>query len=177
MAYLDRVLLAYATQQGEPLPTDFWNVHAFILPEQLGSWGVDMPPGMDDQTTGLVYDLDEHDDLEIFAANLIAFREWMAARGYRERPLVISEYGILMPPDYGFDEERVGRFLQGTLDWMTTAADPATGYPADDNRLVQWWFWYAVYDSAERYPAGNFYDPSADELTSVGEIFATYPRR
>ena len=175
MAYLDRILLAYATRYGQPLPTDFWNVHAFILPEVAGSWGVDIPPGMA-EAEGLRYEMDEHDDLAIFAQNLIAFRAWMAARGYRERPLVVSEYGILMPPDYGFDKERVGRFLAGTLDFMSTAADPELGYAADEHRLVQWWFWYAVYDTADRYPAGNFYDPTADQLTPLGRIYATYPR-
>ena len=175
MAYLDSILLSYSTSHGTPLPTDFWNVHAFILPEEEDSWGVDIPPGMS-AVRGEQYGLDEHDNLAIFAQNIIAFREWMAARGYRERPLVVTEYGILMPPDYGFEPERVAQFLAGTLDFFTTAADPTLGYPADDNKLVQWWFWYAVYDTADRYPAGNLYNPTTGQLTQVGEVWARYER-
>lgn len=175
LAYLDRVLNSYQARYGQPLPTDLWNVHAFILPEQVASWGVDIPPGMD-ETAGMNYALDEHDNLEIFAQNLVDFRRWMAARGYQDRPLVVSEYGILMPPDYGFDAQRVATFLEGTLDFFTTAADPALGYPADDGRLVQWWFWYAVYDVPERYPAGNLYDPATQRLTAVGDAYSRYPR-
>ena len=44
--YLDRVLQAYRETYGQDMPIDVWNVHNFILPEQRGSWGVDIPPGI-----------------------------------------------------------------------------------------------------------------------------------
>jgi hypothetical protein len=40
LAYLERVLLAYQEKFGEPMPVDIWTVHAFILREEAGSWGV-----------------------------------------------------------------------------------------------------------------------------------------
>ncbi|MCB0032575.1 MAG: hypothetical protein KDE51_01035, partial [Anaerolineales bacterium] len=45
-AYLDRVLNHYQNTYGAKMPIDVWNVHAFILREEAGSWGVDVPPGM-----------------------------------------------------------------------------------------------------------------------------------
>ena len=45
LQYLDRVLQVYRDQYGQEMPIDVWNVHNFILPEQRGSWGVDIPPG------------------------------------------------------------------------------------------------------------------------------------
>lgn len=175
LAYLERMLTAYKTKYGETLPTEVWNVHAFILREEEGSWGVGIPPGMDEKT-GMLYEIEDHADLEIFRQNMIKFREWMAEQGYADKPVVVTEYGILMPPDYGFGPEVAAEFLAGTLEFFTTAADPEIGYPADNGRLVQWWFWYGVYENPERYPAGNLYDPATGELTPAGELFSTFPR-
>ncbi len=47
-AYLDIVLDTYEENYGEKMPIDLWNVHAFTLREERDSWGVDIPPGMDD---------------------------------------------------------------------------------------------------------------------------------
>ena len=30
------------------MPVDVWNVHNFVLREERGSWGVDIPPGIPD---------------------------------------------------------------------------------------------------------------------------------
>ena len=40
-----------------------------------------------------------------FQQNIIDFRAWMAERGYGDKPLMVSEYGILMPAEYGFPPE------------------------------------------------------------------------
>ena len=37
-------------------------------------------------------------------------RQWMADHGQRDKPLWITEYGILMPEEYGFDA-RAGKAL------------------------------------------------------------------
>ena len=170
-AYLDRVLDTYETLYGEPLPVDVWNVHAFVLREEAGSWGVDIPPGMEGEE-GILYELEDHDNLDILQQNLFDFRAWMADRGYGDRPLVISEYGILMPEDYGFPLERVGAFLTGTFDIFRTMAN-GTGYAADDGRLVQWWFWYSLYDG-QLYPTGNLWDSERQELTPLGKVWTDY---
>jgi hypothetical protein len=150
-----------------------WNVHAFILREERGSWGVDIPPGLPD-AHGELYEIDDGDNMEIFSQQIVDFRRWMAQRGYRDRPLIVSEYGILMPADYGFPPERVSAFLIATFDFFLTATDPALGYPADGNRLVQLWCWYALDASEKRYPTGNLFDPQTGEMTAVGEGWMKY---
>ena len=50
MRYLDRILETYQRRYGQPMPVDVWNVHNFILREERDSWGVDIPPGLNDQT-------------------------------------------------------------------------------------------------------------------------------
>jgi hypothetical protein len=110
--------------------------------------------------------------LEILRQNLVEFRAWMADRGYGDKPLVITEYGILMPEDYGFPIERVGTFLTNTFD-MFQALSGENGYEADGGRLIQRWFWYSVYDN-ELYPTGNLYAPGTGELTQLGTIWAAY---
>ena len=171
LAYLDRVLDAYRDQTGEPMPVDIWNVHNFILREERDSWGVGIPPGME-ATSGVLYEIDDNDSMEAFQNQILAFRRWMAERGQRNRPLVVSEYGIPMPPDYGFDEARVQAFLYATFDYFVSARDDAVGYPEDDNRLVQWWAWYSLADTA--YPTGNLFDPLTKAPTSLGVAFARY---
>jgi hypothetical protein len=171
LAYLDRVLDVYRAEFGVEMPVDIWTVHGFILREEAGSWGVEIPPGMD-ETAGRLYEIADHDDLGIFARHLLDFRDWMAQRGYQDRPLALTEFGILHPGDYGFPPERVVAFMAGALDILINArAD--SGLPADDYRLVQWWFWYSLYDG-EQYPTSNLFDPAAGELTVLGRAYAAF---
>lgn len=174
LQYLERVLSAYQARYGEAMPVDVWNVHNFILREARGEWGVDIPPGFAIDH-GILYEIDDHDDLEIFKAQLLHFREWMASQGQRDKPLIVSEYGILMPADYGFDLERVQKFLYGTYEFMLTATDDQVGYPADENRLVQQWAWYSLSD--DQYPTGNFIDFNTGELTSLGQAHQEFVAR
>ncbi len=171
LQYLDRVLQVYRDQYGQEMPIDVWNVHNFILPEQRGSWGVDIPPGFD-ATQGLSYAIDDHDRLDLFKQQLVDFRRWMAQHGYRDKELLVTEYGILMYADYGFDYPRVRDFMLGTFEYMRTATDPALGLPADGNRLVQRWCWYSLADT--NYPTGNLLDPATRRLTPLGRDFKQY---
>jgi len=171
LRYLETVLAAYREQSGAEAPVDVWNVHNFILREEQGSWGVDIPPGMPDDR-GMLYEIEDSGNLEIFRQQIVDFRRWMAQRGYQDRPLVVSEYGILMPEGYGFPPERVVAFLTGTFDFFLDAADPALGYPADGYRLVQRWCWYSL--ATTTYPTGNLFDPRTGEMTAVGEGWREY---
>jgi hypothetical protein len=170
-AYLDIVLDTYEASYGEQMPIDVWNIHAFTLREERESWGVDIPPGMDD-ALAIKYEIEDHDDLEILKQNLIEFRSWMADRGYGDKPLIVSEYGILMPEDYGFPLQRVGDFLTGSF-YLFQTLSGENGYRPDDDRLVQQWFWYSVYDR-DVYPTGNLIDPSTGQLTGLGEVWVDY---
>lgn len=173
MAYLERVLSSYESQYGEPMPVDVWNVHNFILREERDSWGVGIPPGMD-VDAGVLYGIEDHDDASIFGEQIVAFRRWMSEHGERNKPLVISEYGILMPEDYGFDQERVRRYMEATFGTLLTARDEAIGYPEDDNRLVQWWCWWSLSAPEDYYPTGSLCDPETKALTALGAAFARY---
>ncbi len=173
LAYLERVLDSYRQRYGQPMPVDVWNVHGFILREERDSWGVDIPPGMA-VDTGMLYEIDDHDDLEIFGRQILEFRRWMARHGQREKPLVVSEYGILMPADYGFGHDELRAFLEGSFDFFLTATDGEVGYPRDGNRLVQWWCWYSLAAPEDYYPTGNLFDPATREMTPLGEAFAGY---
>lgn len=164
--YLDAVLAAYREQFGAEMPVDVWNVHNFLLREERGSWGVDIPPGLSDDR-GMLYEIEDSGNLEAFRQQVWDFRRWMAARGYGGWPLIVSEYGIPMPEDYGFPQERVVAFLRGTFAFFLTAADPALGDPADGYRLVQRWCWYSLDDTI--YPTGRLFDPQTGEMTAVGE--------
>jgi len=179
MEYLDIVLDEYAARYGEPLPTDAWNIHSFILREEHNSWGCEIPPGIAaDQ--GMLYTLDDTDSLDIFQQRLVQFRYWMHDRGYRDTPLIISEYGTLLPY-YGplyydsegnpFDEARARDFMYGTFDFLLTASDPDLGYPADEDRLVQRWLWYSLDDTGY---GGALFDPFTLASMQLGADFGAY---
>lgn len=171
-AYLDLVLDSYAARFGAAMPVDIWTVHAFTLREEAGSWGVDIPPGLN-ASQGILYGIEDHDNLDHFQQNLIDFRLWMAGRGYQDRPLAVTEFGILLPNDYGFPPEMVADYLWATFDFLLTARHTA-GYPADDNRLVQWWFWYSLEDAPDYYPTGDLYDSDTDSLTLLGQAYRDF---
>ncbi|MCI0475641.1 MAG: glycosyl hydrolase [Anaerolineales bacterium] len=166
LRYLDQVLAAYREQNQSEMPVDVWNVHNFILREERGSWGVDIPPGLSD-ATGMLYEVDDSGNLDLFRQQIVAFRQWMAARGFQNYPLIVSEYGIPMPEDYGFPNERVLGFIADTFDFFLIARDPALGYPADDYKLVQRWCWYSLNDTG--YPTGRLFDPQTGEMTDIGK--------
>ena len=115
------------------------------------NWGAGIPPGVyDRKDLAIRYDVEDHGDIEIFKQNLIQFRKWMKWRGYRDKPLIVTEFGILMRPDYPagdgrvYDHEFVREFMFDSFDFMRTAKDAEFGYPADGNRLVQSWAWFAL---------------------------------
>ncbi len=171
LAYLERVWDFYRSLYGEEMPVDIWNMHAFVLREERDAWGVNIPPGFDIEQSGMLWEAEEHDNLALIEAEIRAMRQWMAAHGQQDKPLWITEYGILMPEEYGYDAERVIRFMLGSFDLFQTLRDPGSGYPADDHRLVQRWNWYPARDS--RYGAGNLFDDYGS-VTPVGEAMFDY---
>ncbi|HJX39572.1 MAG TPA: glycosyl hydrolase [Anaerolineae bacterium] len=171
LQYLDMVLEAYRERYGLMIPVDVWNVHGFILREERDSWGVDIPPGISAES-GRLFEMDDHDSTEIFQEQILAFRRWMKDKGERNKPLIVSEYGILMPADYGFPQERVRDFLYATFDFFLTATDSELGYPADGDRLVQRWAWYSLSDTV--YPTGNLFDAETAAIMPLGLAYGSY---
>jgi hypothetical protein len=186
LQYLDLVLRHYADTYGASMPVDGWAIHNFILNERSCAyyndnsicWGADIPPGIDARD-GLIIDsgdLDKTVDVAFFKEQIVRFRAWMANNGYRNAPLYVSEFGVLMPESYGFPPARVNDYMKKTFDYLLTARDSKLGYPADDNRLVQRLAWYSTKDTAfngslfESTTPGEPYKPPF-VLTEMGKNF------
>ena len=171
LRYLDAVLAAYEEVYLQPMPVDVWNIHLAILREERGAWGVDIPPGIPDDT-GVLYEIEDNGNVEILKSQVKMFRRWMAQQEARDKPLIVTEFSVLMPPEYGFPPERVEAFMIAAFDFLMSENDEDVGYPPDGNRLVQRWAWYSVADSV--YSTGNLFDPDTGQITALGEAFAAY---
>lgn len=175
MQWLDRVWQAYLDLYGTPMPVDIWNVHNFILQEKAGSWGCGIPPGIPARE-GRLYGLNDHDRLDYFAEQIVRFRTWMRDHGQRDKPLIVSEYGILFPEELGYPYPRVRDFMLATFNYFSSATDPAIGCPADGGRLVQQWAWYSLDDRSFEWGTtwSALADPATGQLLPLGEEFAAY---
>lgn len=173
LEYLDIVWDTYLGTYGEAMPVDVWNIHAFILREVYGSWGASTPPGVD-PSCGIDYAVDDGDDIDIFWGNIVAMRGWMKDKGYQDKPLIVSEYGILWPQWYApqFTPARVSHFMTQTFDLFLYTKDSEIGYPADDHRLVQAWAWYSLSD--DEWYNGFLFHSGSKALSPMGEAYAQY---
>ncbi|HEX7555017.1 MAG TPA: hypothetical protein VF338_00225 [Leptolinea sp.] len=171
LAYLDRVLTEYRTKYGSAMPADWWTIHGYVLREQRNSWGVDIPPGFTEEK-GMLWEVSDHGRLDLFKDLIIGFRKWMADHGYQNTPLALTEFGILMPPDYGYPLDQVAKYMQDTFHWLQNTQDLATGYPGDDHQLVQRWAWFSL--NYDLYPAPNLADLKTNQLTLLGKTFRDY---
>jgi len=171
LQYLDRVLQAYQKFYGKPLPADWWTVHGYVLREQRNSWGVEIPPGFQEDQ-GILYEIGDHGRLDYFEKQLRDFRDWMKRNGYQDAPLALTEFGILMPAEYGFPPEFVAGYLKDTFKLLATLRDETTGYPDDDYRLVQRWAWFSLADP--NFPTSDLADLEQDRLTLVGQAFREF---
>lgn len=183
--YLDIIWDTYRDKYGTVMPVDIWNIHSFILREERGTWGAFIPPGPEfsDIDTGILYDARDMDNINIFRQRLYDFRQWMADHGQRDKPLYITEYGVLWPEDYMdedgnlFDQTRVSNFMQLSFDVMRNTKDTTLGYPYDDNRLVQRWAWYSL----DGYPitgydamGGSMFNAATGDIRLLGEGYQNY---
>jgi hypothetical protein len=110
-----------------------------------------------------VYCMAEHDDPSVFAEQVVLMRQWMKDHGYQYYPLIITEYSLLYKyetlPDgscqwkdeYGncFTRERARDYAVNTYNYMEAATSSDLGYPYDNNRLVQQWMWYSMYQTTD----------------------------
>jgi hypothetical protein len=192
LRYLDEILRTYQTAYASPLPVDVWTMHLYILSEtgdsESGTWGIGVPPGLERYVAEAQhFTQQQHDDLTLFAQQISDFRAWLAARGYRNTPLYLTEYGLLLSAIHGFDEARVQAFMLGSFGYLSNARGAAIGYPGDENRLVQRWAWFSLnyyaFDpiaGSETGSAGlngNLFDHSSGAITALGRTFATYTER
>jgi hypothetical protein len=200
--YLDIVWDSYLAKYGEPMPVDVWTMHIYVLSEQDEgdahlAVGADASKRIPFAADGNCADPDtichaEHDDFDLFKGQVVLMREWMEQHGQQEKPLLLTEFGILKPYHYyglcsveqcppgdvdgcfcdegkqTFHPGRVSDFLLATLTYLLGENDPSIGFPADNDRLVQQVLWYrlATREVDGLGHASNIADP--DE-TSGGE--------
>jgi hypothetical protein len=191
--WLERAMDAYEQTQGLPMPVDVWNIHMQILPE--GSYdgmnpnaGAGIPVGIDPAVEGVapeLYELADSVNQDLFKQMVTDFRQWMKDNGQQNRPLTISEMGVLQPSIYlvegGSEAERQERgdqaiedFIVDIFDWLIEAQDQEIGYLEDDNLLVQRWLWFSLNGSFwdendnPRGFNGSLYDYRTQKLTRFG---------
>ena len=83
-----------------------------------------------------------------------------------------------MTEDIGFGYSRVRTFMLNSFTRFLSLSDAATGYPADDNRLLQEWFWFslAVNDFEGRVVHTGLYDSVTYAIKPLGVDFGNYVR-
>lgn len=175
--YLSEVWDIYKNRYGVEMPVDVWNVHNFIFKERCDDYGADVPPGYP-HCYGTIYSDNDHDNLEIFKKHIRDFRQWMKERGQQNKPLIVSEYGIIY---YHIERlnnwNAVKNFMLATFDYFMNAKDCSLGYSADDCRLVQRWAWYSLDDSRGIYnDYAYLFNQTTLQITPLGEAFAAYAK-
>ena len=194
LRWLDLVLQSYEARFGQKLPVDVWNIHVQILQERRGpsEWGCQVPPGIPDDA-GEAHQIEDNANPQMFRDKIVQFRAWMRDRGERDKPLIISEYGVLMPSGYGYlggadpelGDQMVRDFMSATFDFCRSATDTELGDPADGNRLVQRWAWYSLNDRMSDLVGeppyfgfnGSLFEwdrPYPGALTQFGEHYRDY---
>lgn len=190
LRYLDAVLAAYRAAYGTPMEVDAWGIHAFILNENPEEgWGADVPPGVSPEGAWVLA-TNQNADFNLFQQQVVEFRRWMARNGYRNKPLYITEYGVLMPDlngHYGpFSPSEVSAYMTRTFDYLLNATDLKLGYPPDNYRLVQHFSWYSVNHKARWNPEkqewegfnGYLFDPDlGNQRSPMGDAYANYTAR
>lgn len=177
LEYLTRVWDTYKAFYGVNMPVDVWNVHAFILQEKLNDYGAGIPPGIN-ASQGAVYPDDplSHINRQVFAQQIRAFRTWMKIRGEQNKPLIVSEYGVLYShiPELNV-AATVQDFMLWTFDYFLNTKDCSIGYAADECRLVQRWAWYSLDDPATDFNEwGPLFNYGTRQISSTGIRFRDY---
>lgn len=193
LIYLDKVLSSHLEIYGHALQTDGWAIHNFILNEASCEhhggdlqvcWGADIPPGVN-ESDGLRITVDQNDDFTLFTEQIVRFRQWMTDRGYGGQPVLLSEFGVLMPIDFGFPPDRVNAFMQKTFDYLLNETNPALGNPHDGHRLIQQFAWYSTNDQSfngylfeegsnpPRSPMGDFWVNYVQALAEEVDLYPT----
>jgi hypothetical protein len=140
LQYLDLVLTEYKTRYGSSMPVDVWNTHLYIIAEERGKPGAEIPPGID-VSTGRLYTAQDHLDISVFMSLVAELRTWMKERSYQDKPLIVTEFGALLPlwylDDFGFTQDDINSFIADAISYMNSTTVVNLGYPADSYRLVQ----------------------------------------
>ena len=158
LAWLDAMLAAY----GEEFPADGWHIHPYILPEAC-YWGLGYPVGIQPDAAparGCEYG-DRHADYSAFVEQIDLFTNWMQGRGV-DRPIIVSEYGVLLEQGHGYSQEVINDYMYGTFAYL------------DHNPRVERYAWFSV--NYEWHP-GALFDRNTKQLTASGAAYQRYSLR
>jgi len=143
--------------------------------------------------SGEIYPIDISDAIKItnfsdtysidkFEERIVEFRKWMNLIGEKDKPLWITEYGSLFPPidlpeppNYvTLPDSVTSDFMIDTFEFLLSSTDQTTGYTADNNHLVQRWFWYSLNEFRYVF-GGTLFDPDKNfDITLVGENYQSF---
>ncbi|MCK4306438.1 MAG: hypothetical protein KAY24_19510, partial [Candidatus Eisenbacteria sp.] len=149
---LDAIRAAYQSEYGEEWPVDVWNIHPYVWTK----------PTVQEELA----------DLE---NQLNTFRDYMVSIGEQDKPLIITEYGLLNdhPEQWMID------FLFGSFDILLSKNHP-NGMPSDEGRWVQRWAWF-VNNNHVWYEGGPvqwthcaLYNGDTFDIRPLGEAYAAY---
>ncbi len=199
LEYLTTVWDKYKEFYGTDMPVDVWNIHAFVIAELCGweelsgggrvykCWGAGVPAGETSRSGEYVGNDWKHIDRDTFAKQIRDFRQWMKDRGQQQKPLIVTEYGVLYasipcnngcpnPDQYNLENPQVVHdFMLWTFDYFLNTKDAALGYAADDHRLVQKWAWFSLEDVGWDFnPHAALYNIDTKVLTEAGVKFRQY---
>jgi len=189
MRYMDRVIAKLDINTGSRAGTlaliDIFTPHVFLVNEQLNEWGANIPQGFEnDHADAFLIDIWTESylthDITTFSRFVTDYRIWMKELGAQDYPLWITEYTSVLPPIdppngdvHNTSDEETTAYMLETFDFIMTAKDPALGYPADDDRLVQRGYWYSLNEYRYSF-GGTLFDPDTKVRTMVGEAYETY---
>ncbi|MCD6520811.1 MAG: DNRLRE domain-containing protein, partial [Anaerolineae bacterium] len=167
----------YRRLYGTDMPVDVWNMHNQIVKEKP-SEGADIPIGCD-PSMGMNYGVQDNDNLQLFIEHIRRMRQWMKDHGQQNKPLILSEYGVLQPEYEGFTADRINQYMNATFTYLLYARDHNLGMPADDYHLVQRWAWFSLNTPQGRLGTeggwnGNLFDPETHEITEIGRNYSRW---
>ncbi len=127
----------------------------------------------------ILSNVEDHDNLAAIVPQIRLMRQWMADHGQRHKPLINTEYGVLIGEEFGFTYERVRDFMTGSFDLYVNdqgLVDDQIGMPEDGERLLQQWFWFilALDDFNGSDVHTGLYDAGTREMLPLGQDFASY---
>ena len=178
--WLGQVWDAYLAQHpgATEMPVDVWNMHNQIIWERR-SGGADLPLGCTNPEQAWSWlDTSMIDDPRYFRDAVENMRQFMKDHGQQDKPLIISEYGMMQTEDHGFTVDRVNEYMTNTFLYLFDATSTSLGMPGDGYRMVQRWNWFALnvpYGSSGYGHGvwnGTLFDPDNQEITEFGRHFA-----
>jgi hypothetical protein len=209
LQYMDKVWTAYQNAYGTTMPVDVWNMHIYVLPEATNDGkapneiasvakGTEITLAMKEGTYNIPGDTSlcstagylctaAHDSIPQFGKQVVAMRTWLKAHGQQNKPLILSEFGLLYPDDpdgnrygcwvydeYGncFPPVRAAQFLIASFNYLNSTTDIKLGDPLDNNRLVQQWLWYSLNGTPGAGSISDLVTPTIPiTYTVVGQAF------